>query len=104
MAERFGRDIVDHYTYVISGDGCLMEGIGQGSRHARRPSRARPPDLLFDDNGISIDGPTSLSTRKTTRKRFVPAGWHVRAVDGHDPEAVTRAIRKAGKRHRPSPR
>jgi transketolase len=51
--------------------------------------------VLFDDNGISIDGPTSLSTSEDHKKRFAAAGWHVQAVDGLDPDAVTRAIRKA---------
>jgi transketolase len=95
MAERFGRDIVDHYTYVISGDGCLMEGVGQEAVTLAGHLGLGRLILLFDDNGISIDGPTSLSTSEDHKKRFAAAGWHVLAVDGHDPEAVTRAIRKA---------
>jgi transketolase len=95
MAERFGRDIVDHYTYVISGDGCLMEGVGQEAITLAGHLGLGRLILLFDDNGISIDGPTSLSTSEDHKKRFAAAGWHVLAVDGHDPEAVTRAIRKA---------
>jgi transketolase len=95
MAERFGRDIVDHYTYVISGDGCLMEGVGQEAITLAGHLGLGRLIVLFDDNGISIDGPTSLSTSDDHKKRFAAAGWHVQAVDGHDPDAVMRAIRKA---------
>jgi len=95
MAERFGRDIVDHYTYVIAGDGCLMEGVGQEAITLAGHLGLGRLIVLFDDNGISIDGPTSLSTSEDHKKRFAAAGWHVQAVDGHDPDAVQRAIRRA---------
>ena len=95
LAERFGRDVVDHYTYVICGDGCLMEGVGQEAITLAGHLGLGRLILLFDDNGISIDGPTSLSTSEDHKKRFAVAGWHVQAVDGLDPDAVTRAIRKA---------
>src|SRR4029450_13015239 len=95
MAERFGRDIVDHSTYVIAGDGCLMEGVGQEAITLAGHLGLGRLIVLFDDNGISIDGPTSLSTSEDHKKRFAAAGWHVQAVDGHDPDAVQRAIRKA---------
>jgi transketolase len=95
LAERFGRDIVDHYTYVVCGDGCLMEGVGQEAITLAGHLGLGRLILLFDDNGISIDGPTSLSTSDDHKKRFAAAGWHVQAVDGLDPDAVTRAIRKA---------
>jgi transketolase len=95
LTERFGRDIVDHYTYVVCGDGCLMEGIGQEAITLAGHLGLGRLIVLFDDNGISIDGPTSLSTSEDHKKRFAAAGWHVQAVDGLDPDAVTRAIRKA---------
>ena len=95
LAERFGRDIVDHYTYVLAGDGCLMEGVGQEAITLAGHLGLGRLIVLFDDNGISIDGPTSLSTSDDHKKRFAAAGWHVQAVDGLDPDAVTRAIRKA---------
>ena len=97
MAERFGKDIVDHFTYVIAGDGCLMEGVGQEAITLAGHLGLGRLIVLFDDNGISIDGPTSLSTSEDHKKRFAAAGWHVLAVDGHDADAVTRAIRKAQK-------
>ncbi|MGZ3342406.1 MAG: transketolase family protein, partial [Reyranella sp.] len=95
LAQRFGRDIVDHYTYVVCGDGCLMEGVGQEAITLAGHLGLGRLIVLFDDNGISIDGPTSLSTSEDHKKRFAAAGWHVQAVDGVDPEAVTRAIRRA---------
>ncbi|MBN9541199.1 MAG: transketolase [Alphaproteobacteria bacterium] len=95
LAARFGRDVVDHYTYVIAGDGCLMEGVGQEAITLAGHLGLGRLIVLFDDNGISIDGPTSLSTSEDHKKRFAAAGWHVLSVDGHDAEAVTRAIRKA---------
>ena len=95
LADRFGRDVVDHFTYVIAGDGCLMEGVGQEAITLAGHLGLGRLIVLFDDNGISIDGPTSLSTSEDHKKRFAAAGWHVQAVDGHDPEAVARAIRKA---------
>ena len=95
LAERFGRDVVDHYTYVVCGDGCLMEGVGQEAITLAGHLGLGRLIVLFDDNGISIDGPTALSTSDDHKKRFAAAGWHVLAVDGQDPDAVTRAIRKA---------
>ena len=95
LAARFGREVVDHYTYVISGDGCLMEGVGQEAITLAGHLGLGRLIVLFDDNGISIDGPTSLSTSEDHKKRFAAAGWHVQAVDGLDPDAVVRAIRRA---------
>ncbi|MEK7687049.1 MAG: transketolase [Pseudomonadota bacterium] len=95
LAERFGRDLVDHFTYVIAGDGCLMEGVGQEAITLAGHLGLGRLIVLFDDNGISIDGATSLSTSEDHKKRFAAAGWHVLVIDGHDAEAVTRAIRKA---------
>ena len=94
LRQRFG-EVVDHFTYVIAGDGCLMEGVGQEAITLAGHLGLGRLIVLFDDNGISIDGPTSLSTSEDHKKRFAAAGWHVQAVDGHDADAVTRALRKA---------
>ncbi len=97
LRQQFGAEVVDHFTYVIAGDGCLMEGVGQEAITLAGHLGLGRLIVLFDDNGISIDGPTSLSTSEDHKKRFAAAGWHVLAVDGQDAEAVTRAIRKARK-------
>ena len=95
LATRFGADIVDHFTYVIAGDGCLMEGVGQEAITLAGHLGLGRLIVLFDNNSISIDGPTSLATSEDHLKRFAAAGWHVQAVDGFDQDAVARAIRKA---------
>jgi len=95
LRARFGADVVDHFTYCICGDGCLMEGIGQEAVTLAGHLGLGRLILLYDNNGISIDGPTSLSTMDDHKKRFLAAGWHVQEVDGLDQEAVTRAIRRA---------
>ena len=92
---RFGDALVDHRTYVLAGDGCLMEGISQEAITLAGHLKLGKLILLFDDNGISIDGPTSLSTSEDQQARFAAAGWDVQAVDGHDPEAVADAIAAA---------
>jgi transketolase len=103
LAERFGRDVIDHFTYAIAGDGCLMEGVGQEAITLAGHLGLGRLIVLFDNNGISIDGPTSLSTSEDHVKRFAAAGWHVQSVDGHDPEAVAKAIKRArGAKDRPS--
>jgi len=95
LSARFGTDVVDHFTYVMAGDGCLMEGIGQEAVTLAGHLGLGRLIVLYDDNSISIDGATSLSTNDDHKKRFAAAGWHVQGVDGFDQEAVARAIRKA---------
>jgi len=102
LAARFGSDLVDHHTYVIAGDGCLMEGISQEAISLAGHHRLNKLIVLFDDNGISIDGPTSLSVSDDQLARFAASGWDVRAVDGHDPAAVADAIAWARGTDRPA--
>jgi transketolase len=99
---RFGDDIVDHHTYVIAGDGCLMEGISHEAASLAGHLGLGKLIVLFDDNGISIDGPTWLSVSDDQGARFAAYGWHVQAIDGHDPEAIAAALRAARKSDRPS--
>ena len=99
---RFGDQLVDHYTYVIAGDGCLMEGISQEAIALAGHLKLRKLIVLFDDNNISIDGPISLSDSTDQRKRFEASGWATEAVDGHDPAAVAAAIEKAKSSDRPT--
>ncbi|MFO1049458.1 MAG: transketolase [Geminicoccaceae bacterium] len=103
LAARFGDDLVDHHTYVIAGDGCLMEGISHEAASLAGHLGLGRLIVLFDDNGISIDGPTSLSVSDDQVARFAAYGWHTASVDGHDPSAVERAIEAArGETGRPS--
>jgi len=95
LAARFGDDLVGHHTYVIAGDGCLMEGISHEAASLAGHLGLGRLIVLFDDNGISIDGPTSLSVSDDQIARFAAYGWHTNAVDGHDPVAVERAIAAA---------
>ncbi|MDZ5695813.1 transketolase [Chelativorans sp. M5D2P16] len=102
MAARFGADLVDHDTYVIAGDGCLQEGISHEAIDLAGHLRLSRLIVFWDDNSISIDGPTSLSTSMDQPARFAAAGWQIQAVDGHDPEAVAAAIERARADDRPS--
>ena len=102
LAARHGTDAVDHYTYCIAGDGCLMEGIAQEAISLAGHLKLSKLIVLFDDNLISIDGPTSLAVSDDQTKRFTASGWATISVDGHDPEAVAKAIRTAQKSDRPT--
>ena len=102
LAARFGDDIVDHHTYVIAGDGCLMEGISHEAISLAGHLRLKKLIVLFDDNSISIDGPTSLSVSDDQAARFQACGWNTLAVDGHDADAIDRAITKAKEADRPT--
>jgi transketolase len=92
---RFGDAMVDHKTYVIASDGDLMEGVSHEAIGLAGHLRLNRLIVLWDDNGISIDGPLSLSESGDMLKRFEAAGWATSRVDGHNPEAVTLALEKA---------
>ncbi len=102
LAARFGAGLVDHYTYVLAGDGCLMEGISHEAISLAGHLRLNRLIVLFDDNGISIDGATSLSCSDNQLARFAASGWWTMAVDGHDAEAVAGAIAMAQAGDRPA--
>lgn len=92
---RFGDDLVDHWTYVIASDGDLMEGISHEAAALAGHLNLSRLVVLFDDNGISIDGTTALADSVDQVKRFEAYGWHAQRVDGHDPDAVAEAIEAA---------
>jgi len=92
---RHGADIVDHFTYVLASDGCLMEGISHEAISLAGHLKLGKLIVLFDDNHISIDGPTDLAVSDDQIARFAASGWHTTRVDGHDPEAVAAAIEAA---------
>src|SRR5205085_8986523 len=102
MNARFGDDFVDHYTYVIAGDGCLMEGLSQEAISLAGHLRLNRLIVLFDDNQISIDGATSLSCSDDQLARFKASGWSASRIDGHDPEAIAAALEQARRSDRPS--
>ncbi|HRY05556.1 MAG TPA: transketolase [Hyphomicrobiaceae bacterium] len=95
LEARYSTDLVDHFTYVIAGDGCLMEGISHEAIDLAGHLKLSRLIVMWDDNQISIDGPTSLATSMDQKKRFEAAGWHVQSVDGHDPAAIEQAIAAA---------
>jgi transketolase len=102
MNARFGDELVDHFTYVIAGDGCLMEGISHEAIDLAGHLKLGKLIVLWDDNGISIDGQTSLSTSMDQLARFEAAGWDVFRIDGHAHHALIDAIAKARNTKRPS--
>jgi transketolase len=102
LAAEFGAEIVDHHTYVLASDGDLMEGLSQEAIALAGHLRLKKLIVLYDDNGISIDGPTSLSDSVDQVKRFESAGWLSARIDGHDPVAVAAALEVARKSDRPS--
>jgi transketolase len=101
LATEFG-DVVDHSTFVIASDGDLMEGISQEAIALAGHLKLSKLIVLFDDNGISIDGPLSLADSVDQVKRFEAAGWNASRIDGHDPAAIATAIEKARTSDKPT--
>ena len=102
LAAVFGSEAVDHRTYVLASDGDLMEGISQEAIALAGHLKLRKLIVLFDDNGISIDGPLSLADSVDQLKRFEAAGWAATRVDGHDPDAIAEALAQAQSADRPT--
>ena len=102
LRARFGKKLVDHYTYVIAGDGCLMEGVSQEAIGLAGRHELSKLIVLWDDNNITIDGTVDLADRTDQVKRFKASGWHVQNIDGHDPEAIDVALMAAKKANKPS--
>ncbi|ETD91924.1 transketolase [Rhodobacter capsulatus] len=99
---RYGNDLVDHFTYVIAGDGCLMEGISHEAIDLAGHLGLGRLIVLWDDNRITIDGDTDLSTSTDQKARFAASGWHVQSCDGHAPHEIAAAIEAAKADPRPS--
>src|SRR5579864_1770175 len=102
LAAQFGDDLVDHRTYVFCGDGCLMEGISHEALSLAGHLRLNKLTVLWDDNHVSIDGPTELAVSDDQVLRFQAHGWAAERVDGHDYEAVAAALTRALASERPS--
>ncbi|MER8711501.1 transketolase [Mesorhizobium sp. M1295] len=101
MNAAFGNDLVDHYTYVLAGDGCLMEGVSQEAIALAGHLKLNKLIVFWDNNNISIDGPVSLADNTDQVARFQASGWNASHIDGQDPEAITYAIEAA--RHSDKP-
>lgn len=101
LATRYGADAVDHFTYVIAGDGCLMEGVSQEAIALAGHLKLNKLIVFWDDNGITIDGKIELADSVDQVKRFEAAGWNASLIDGHDPEAIAKAIEAAQKSGKP---
>ncbi|MCT8328615.1 transketolase [Albidovulum sediminis] len=101
LRARFGAKVVDHRTWVIAGDGCLMEGISHEAIGLAGMQRLSRLIVLWDNNNISIDGPISMSDVTDQRARFAAAGWTVLSCDGHDPDDIDRALSAAKRSDRP---
>ena len=98
----FGNDLVDHRTWVIAGDGCLMEGINHEAIGLAGHLKLGRMNVLWDDNNITIDGSTDLSTSENIKARYEATGWHVVECDGHDFADIRRALDEAVESERPS--
>ncbi|WP_316225845.1 transketolase [Bradyrhizobium sp. SZCCHNS3052] len=102
LQAEYGKKIVDHHTYVLASDGDLMEGISQEAIAMAGHWKLNKLIVLWDDNGISIDGPLSIADSVDQVKRFKACGWAAELIDGHDPEAIAAAIARAQKSSKPS--
>ncbi len=102
LAAKYGEDLVDHRTWVIAGDGCLMEGVSQEAIALAGRYRLNKLTVLWDDNEITIDGKVSLSDATDQKARFKAAGWAVKAIDGHDMDAIKAALKWATRQDKPT--
>src|SRR6202047_2126762 len=102
LAAEFGKKVVDHHTYVLCSDGDLMEGVSQEAIALAGHWKLNKLIVLYDDNGISIDGPTSIADSVDQVKRFKSAGWAAELIDGQDQQAIAAAITRAQKSNKPS--
>ncbi len=102
MAARFGKSLVDHRTWVIAGDGDLMEGVSHEAIGLAGHLKLNKLTVLFDDNSISIDGATGISTSEDPLRRFAAAGWATKRVDGHDPAQIAAAMSFAMRSQKPT--
>ncbi len=102
LKKRFGKDIFDHKTYVVAGDGCLMEGISHEALSLAGHLKLKNLVMLFDNNSISIDGPTSLAVSDNFKKRFESYGWNYIEINGHNEKQIFKALKKVQKTKKPT--
>ena len=97
LKKKLGKNLINHKTYVLAGDGCLMEGISHEAMSLAGHLKLKNLVMLFDNNNISIDGPTSLAVSDNFKKRFESYGWDYILVDGHNENQIYRALKKSSK-------
>ena len=102
LKKKFGNNIFNHKTYVLAGDGCLMEGISHEALSFAGHLKLKNLIMLFDNNSISIDGPTSLAVSDDYKKRFNSYGWDYLDIDGHNEKQIFNALKKAQKSKKPT--
>ena len=102
LKKKFGKDIINHKTYVIAGDGCLMEGISHEAMSFAGHLKLKNLIMLFDNNSISIDGPTSLAVSDNFKKRFESYGWDYIDINGHNEKEIFKALKKVQKAKKPT--
>ena len=102
LRKKIGKEIINHKTYVLAGDGCLMEGISHEALSLAGHLKLKNLIMLFDNNSISIDGPTNLSVSDNFKKRFESYGWDYILIDGHNEKQIFRALKKAQRAKKPT--
>ena len=102
LKSKFGNKVINHKTYVLAGDGCLMEGISHEAMSLAGHLKLKNLIMLFDNNSISIDGPTNLAVSDNYKKRFESYGWNYINVDGHNHIEIKKAIKKAQRAKTPT--
>ena len=102
LKKKIGKEVINHKTYVLAGDGCLMEGISHEAMSLAGHLKLKNLVMLFDNNSISIDGPTSLAVSDNYKKRFESYGWDFIHIDGHDEKQISRALKKVQKAKKPT--